>query len=333
MSKHSLDDLTRFITILIVDDQVIFRESTKESLNRYGFDTVWIAGTWEEAMDHLPATNILLTDFEFPNLSYTGIDLINHIKKNYNNSIETILFSAHEQAEHEVKKLKTEVTLLKKPFPISLLNLWIKELAKRIWLKQILDNDPDEVMVYKPDGTILFVSKSKEKIFGENLLGKKCFETFQFNTTNKFCEGCPGLKAFQENRTVRTEWDYQTKVDAKQHKVPIIDQAVDIVTAPLHDKTGEKRAIIEISRDITLQKTADRYIEKMEQEKDWVKRTSIFLDGFVKMGYPRVRLYLHQKTQGKDELRLVSYKGRLGPGFKKNKTYLIESNTPTRVSI
>ena len=54
---EKLEDLNRYITILIVDDKKAIRESIKEALAQEDYEEVWAVETAEEALEYLPRTN------------------------------------------------------------------------------------------------------------------------------------------------------------------------------------------------------------------------------------------------------------------------------------
>jgi signal transduction histidine kinase len=47
----------------------------------------------------------------------------------------------------------------------------------------------------------------------------------------------------------------------------------------------------------------------MQKTIDWTERRKLFMDGFEKLGYPRVRLYLRDKRKSKDLFRMIDQRG------------------------
>ena len=321
MALEKLEDLNRYITILIVDDERDIRESLQLALEQEGYENVWAVEKAEQALGRLSKTNILLADYHLPTSEMKdGIALVREAKETYGEKIEAIVFSGKLDEADMIRQKAVEAqaaAFLEKPVRTDHIKLWIEELGKRIWLQQILDSDPEEVIIMDETGTLLFVDKEKEKIFGKNLVGDKCFLRFEKRPPyNDICYGCPGARTYDENRVVRTEWDYKTRGDIQNHKVHQTDQTIELISAPLRDRQGKPRAIIEIGRDITRQKAAERTIAEMEKTKDWEKRKKLFMDGFEKLGCPRVRLYLRDQREGRDEFRMVDKRGEYPPDFK-----------------
>jgi CheY-like chemotaxis protein len=174
MQLEKLEDLNKYITILIVDDNSGDRESLQLALEQE-YETVWAVEKAEEASKYLSKTNILLADYNLATSKINGIELIGDVKKEHGDRIEAILFTAENERKLKQKAMEAKATAyFEKPVQPEYLKLWINELGKRIWLQQILDNNPDEVVIMDQDGTILFIDKEKEKIFGKKLVGDKC---------------------------------------------------------------------------------------------------------------------------------------------------------------
>ncbi len=313
MELSKLEDLEKYITILIVDDNNDSRKSLSDALEQEGYESIWTVETAEEAYNYLPKTNILLVDYQLPTSNQKGIELVEKAKKQYGDKIQAIVFSGLTNGFENVKQrtiAANAVAFFEKPLRTEYIKLWIKELSKRICLQQILDYYPDEVLIRSHNGTILYVNKEKEKIFGPDLCGDKCFLRFERrNQTNELCKRCPDQIAFDEVRRVRTEWDYITRGNKDKHKILQENQSVDIIAAPLLDNLNKPRAVIEISRDITIRKKAEKIIEEMIQEEDWKMRVKIFIEGFKKLGIPRARFYLIDERNYKQLFRLIEFIG------------------------
>ena len=330
----NFEDLNRYITILIVDDEEKVRTRLKRTLDGEGYECVWAYETIEEAEKFLPKTNILLADHLLPGSWGNGVDFVEKVKKEYGDKIEAIVFSGKGKNE-EIKAAAFAAgatAYFEKPLRMEYIKLWINELGKKIWLKGTLDSAPDEVLIFEPEGTILWANQEKKRIFGEKIIGEKCYQKFEKRGTgNRMCAKCLGRRAYKEKRTIRTEWPYKTRANIKKHKVHREDQTADLVAAPLMDKQDKQLAIIEICRDITLQKLTDEALEKMEQEKDWIKRIKIFLDVFAKLGYPRARLYLRDRREGRDDYHLVEKRGAYDKELPT--TYPFEEDRPTQLVV
>lgn len=63
MQLEKLEDLNKYITILIVDDKPKEIESLQLALEQE-YETVWAVEKAEQALEYLPKTNILLADYD-----------------------------------------------------------------------------------------------------------------------------------------------------------------------------------------------------------------------------------------------------------------------------
>jgi nitrogen-specific signal transduction histidine kinase/PAS domain-containing protein len=305
-----IDDLNKFLSIIIVDDNPKYLRSMKLTLQQDGYKNIQTFMNSNIPEENLKNANILLTDYNLNNYKNNslqnkriieknnGIDLIKNVKNLYGDKIETILFTGEKNdfvnIEKEASDAKVSV-VFKKPFEIGYIKIWINELGKRIWLQQILDYDPDEVIIRSKTGTILYADEEKERIFGKDIIGKKCYDIFENRgLQNKICEGCPGEVVLKENKPIRREWEYVTRGEKKEHRIHQSEQYLDINVAPLKDKIGNNLGLIEISRDITLQKILNNTIQEMELVDSFNRRIEIFLSVFKKLNYKRVRLYFEK---------------------------------------
>jgi CheY-like chemotaxis protein len=340
MEPKSLEDLEKYITILIVDDDDDVRKMLSEAFKKAGYETVWAVETADEAYQYLEFTNILFADYSLPN-GQNGIELAIEAKEKYGERIQTVIFSGEleyfDKIQAESKKAKV-AACIPKPIQPTYLQLWIKELGKRIWMQQIINNDPDEVLIRSENGTILYVDKQKEIIFGNNLIGDKCYLRFEEGyPINQLCERCPSRWSFNEcselekSSIVRTEWDYITRGDINKHKIHQKNQSVELVTAPLLDIQKKPRAIIEIARDITIRKTAENIIGNMEAESTWENRKKLFMDGFDKLGITRSRLYLYYEKDKRKIYRMIDNRGKYDPPIQLPVDFDFGSDEPTRL--
>ena len=306
-----LEDLNRYITILIVDDDEFVRNSLLMALNQENYENVWAVENAQEAIKLLPKTNILLSDYKLDKSHLDGVELVRKAKADYPDRIEAIVFSG-EGIENirDAAREANAAAYLEKPVKMDYIKLWIKELGKRIWLQQILDTHPEEVVIIDQEGTILYADKQKQDIFGKDLIGDKCFKRFErHKKLDAMCDNCPNLKAFKDNQTIRTEWEYETRARAARHKVKQKTQNIELICAPLRDIQNRPLAIIEMGRDITMLTAYDTVINDMEEATDWKERIELFMDGFVKLGIPRARLYLWDQREDKNLFRLVAHRG------------------------
>jgi PAS domain-containing protein len=333
MELKRLEDLEKYITILIVESDNKLRDELQSTFKQVGYKFVWAVEKAKDAFKYLSKTNIMITNHN-PSLGLNGIELADKAKKEYGDRIQTVIFSGDsknfDSIQRESAKAKV-AACFRTPLEPGYIKLWIKEFGKRIWMQQILDNAPDEVLIKTKNGTILYVSKEKEKLFGEKLIGDKCYKRFEYSKfSDRVCDNCPGIKAFDGKTVVRAEWNYQTRADLSHHKIHQMNQSVELVAAPLFDRQNKPRAIIEIARDITIRKNADALLKEIEMEPEWEKRSEIFTHGFKELGIPRARFYLHNEE--KKLFHLIEHHGNYNGYFNSSNFYLdSKDDQPTRL--
>jgi PAS domain S-box-containing protein len=336
VKTNNLEDLEKFISILIVDNEEGVGKGYEEALKLVGYKNVKAVCTISEAYQYLEYTDILLIDYYLNNIEI-GLKLVKDAKEIYGDNIQAIIYSGEgdqtkiDEIERNALSLRA-AGFLTKPFSVNYLRLWIKELSKRIWMQQILDNSPDEIMIADNEGNILFANKMKKQIFESELIGEKCYNCFEIKLNrDRMCENCPGLKSYHGTIRLRTEWDYETKGNINRYRIHQRNQTSELVTAPIIDKHNTARAFIEIARDITIRKIVDEIISEMEKEVDLDKCKKIFIDGFKKLEISRVRLYL--KIKDKQIFRLVDYSGKYKIKNRMSIDYNIEKDIPTQIII
>ncbi len=126
-------------------------------------------------------------------------------------------------------------------------------------LESILSSISDHVSLIDRDFTILWANKTVFRQFGKDVIGKKCFEVFQGQKGP--CEPfpCHTRKAFEDNETHFAE---KKAISASGNEI-----FFHITADPaVKDENGNTLAVLEISRDITLQKMFQKELEKSEEK-------------------------------------------------------------------
>jgi DNA-binding NtrC family response regulator len=114
-------------TVLIVDDEVSFREIIKMALEAWGYG-VRVAGDGEEALSitRTIGPNIVLSDVVMPKLD--GLTLLRRLKR-WNPEIAVILFTAHPNLTDAVSAMKMGAEdVLTKPIDFNRLRLELERI-------------------------------------------------------------------------------------------------------------------------------------------------------------------------------------------------------------
>ncbi len=306
--KHTFESLNKHLSISIVDDNPF--EEYKISKLRQKFGEVEYVQSDDNIIELITKSEVLIINRKFTEKIFNSrfewiIDNISLIQ-----GCRLILVS-DEQITDDYRKAISKtpgvVFCLDKPINHYYLISIISQIGKEVWYRKIIDTAPEEFMVMDKEGTILLDSSEKKKIFGDDLVGDKCYLRLEErDPVNKLCNNCPSLQAFYDlkGRPVRTHWDFKSRGKESAYRVPIKKQVLDLGAIALQNKTGKNIAIIEVNRNITLQKIAEIYISLLDKKMSWDLRKKLIFRGLREMGFDRFRLYL-QDNHKKDLYRFA----------------------------
>jgi len=117
-------------------------------------------------------------------------------------------------------------------------------------LSAMLASLTDHVSMMDRDLNILWANDTAKRLFGEDLIGKKCYQAYHGKVTPCEPYPCLTLKAF-ENERMHT---HETQVIGKDGQSLYFHCTANVA---LRDENGNPTAVIEISRDITDRKRAE----------------------------------------------------------------------------
>ena len=117
----------------------------------------------------------------------------------------------------------------------------------------------DHMSMMDKNLNIIWANDIAKKIFGDDVIGKKCFEVY--HRRKEPCEPypCLTLKAFQDGKV----HEHDTQVIDKNGKTTHFHCTANVA---LRDKDGKPTAVIEISRDTTASKEAEKDRRKLETQ-------------------------------------------------------------------
>jgi len=137
---------------------------------------------------------------------------------------------------------------------------WTKEALRESEgkLSAMLRSLGDHVSMMDDNLNILWANDVAKGLFGNDIIGKKCYEVY--HGRDKPCEPFPCLtmKAFEDGQIHEHETQVQT------HAGNTLDYACTASVA-LRDDEGRPAAVIEISRDITEHKRAEEALRESEK--------------------------------------------------------------------
>ncbi|MEA1928993.1 MAG: PAS domain S-box protein [Candidatus Auribacterota bacterium] len=125
-------------------------------------------------------------------------------------------------------------------------------------LDAILISISDPMSIMDKDLNIIWANNTAKKIFGDDIIGKKCYQAY--HGRKKPCEPypCITLKAFRDGKV----HEHDTQVVSKAGEIIYFHSTANVT---LRDTGGEPIAVLEISRDITEQKQAEEELRESEE--------------------------------------------------------------------
>ena len=131
-------------------------------------------------------------------------------------------------------------------------------------LNAMLQSISDHISMMDKDLNIIWTNKATREIFGNDIIGKKCYEVY--HQRKEPCEPIPciTLKAFQDEKV----HEHYTQVIDKNGKTILFHCTANVA---LRDKQGNPTSVMEISRDITEQKQAE--LALIERSKELENKT------------------------------------------------------------
>ena len=148
----------------------------------------------------------------------------------------------YEQLKQRVKELEKETIRFKR------LEEALRQSEQK--LNAMLRAIGDHTSMMDKDLNIIWANEAAKRMFGDDLIGKKCFEAY--HGRKKPCEPypCLALKAFHDGEVHK----HETQVIDKHGKVIHFHCTANVA---LRDQQGKPTAVIEISRDISEHKRAE----------------------------------------------------------------------------
>ncbi|MBN2125785.1 MAG: PAS domain S-box protein, partial [Deltaproteobacteria bacterium] len=133
--------------------------------------------------------------------------------------------------------------------------------------KAMLDSISDPMHMIDRDLNVLWANGATKRIFGEDILGKKCFAVYLGRKTPCASAPCMALQTFRDCLVHQDE--IQLK-DRRGRKRTYLLKA----NVALRDGDGQPAAVLMLARDVTLQKDQQREILKRQRYLEAVLRVA-----------------------------------------------------------
>jgi PAS domain S-box-containing protein len=200
-------------------------------------------------------------------------------------------------------------------------------------LSAMLTSIGDHMSMLDKNLNILWANEIAEKIFGNDIIGKKCYEVYHKRTEPCEPYPCIAIKAFQNGKI----HEHETQVIDKDGKTIFFQCTANVA---LRDKEGKPTAVLEISRDITEKVRADNALKKAKDDLEHrVKKRTRELEVKTKSLEElntAMKVLLKKREEDKTELEdnvLVNLKEMIDPYFDKLKKTKLDDEQSALLSI
>ena len=125
-------------------------------------------------------------------------------------------------------------------------------------LNAMLQSIPDHMSMMDKDLNILWTNETAKQVFGDNIVGKKCYEVY--HRRQNPCEPypCLTLRAFQDGQIHR----HETSVIDIDGQTRFFECSANVA---VNDESGKPVAVLEVSRDITERKQMENVLRESEE--------------------------------------------------------------------
>ena len=200
-------------------------------------------------------------------------------------------------------------------------------------LSAMLASVGDHMSMMDKDFNILWANEIAEKIFGNDIIGRKCYEVYHKRTEPCEPYPCLTLRAFQ-NGIVH---EHDTQVIDKDGKKIFFHCTANVA---LRDKEGKPTAVLEISRDITDRIRVEKALHKAKNElerrvKERTRELEMKTKNLEEINIA-MRVLLKKRQEDKTEIEdnvLTNVKELIAPFLKKIKKTKLNDQQKTYFSI
>ncbi len=125
-------------------------------------------------------------------------------------------------------------------------------------LNAMLESIADQINMIDREFNIIWANKSCEDVFGPGIIGKKCYEVYHNRTEPCEYDRCIAARVFEDGQIHSHENQVTNRYGQIRHQLCTANVA-------LRDQEGNPTAVIEVSRDITKRKEAEREIHNQKE--------------------------------------------------------------------
>jgi len=159
-------------------------------------------------------------------------------------------------------------------FPFLVLKSRIEQLTKEVerlelantafqeselQLDSLLDSVGECMTMVDRDLHVIWSNKAGKKLFGDNIIGRKCYQVYQKQVSPCPLDWCPAMRAFKDGKTK----EYDTRVFAQDGRQIDLHCTFNVA---IREKNGAPAAVISVARDITERVRDEVMVEQCKKE-------------------------------------------------------------------
>ena len=315
-------------SIMIVDDEAIITMQLNELLTAMGYDVVGTGSTGKEAVDLAKKLrpDLILMDIVMAG-KLDGIKAAEIIQKKSDTPIIFITAYGEENFLQRAKVLEPYGYIMKplrKQELKSVIEIALYKAKMQKHLKEsegklnaMLQAIGDQVNMIDKELNIIWANDTTKKVFGNDIIGKKCYSVFHQKTKPCSPYPCHVIRAFQTGKLHHLE----TKVKKDSGQTLSYYCTANVA---LTDESGKPKAVIEVCQNIT---ELARLKQDLQESRDQLERKVIERTNELEIKTKRLeevntalKVLLTKRQEDKKELEenvLANVKGLVLPYIQK----------------